>query len=132
MALSEVNPYDTPLTEDLTRFETSLPNVRRSVVSGIGTARVAYCLFLVCVGIIFGLIAMPLISNKYGNTDTIGLGLLGLSGWMVATGVAYLFKRFAIAAFIGVVAAPLPIVALFMLFWLLLIVFALGGAAMQS
>jgi hypothetical protein len=88
--------------------------------------------FLILVGIICGLISMPLISNKYGNTDTVGLGLLGLAGWLVATGVAYLFKRFAIAVFIGALAAPLPIVALFMLFWLLLIAHAIGGAAMQS
>lgn len=75
---------------------------------------------------------MPLVSNKYGNTDTIGLALLGLAGWIVATGVAYLFKRFKLAVFIGALAAPLPIVAIFILFWLPLIAYALGVAAMQS
>ncbi len=68
------------------------------------------------VGMLLGLLSMPLLSNKYGNTDTNRNRTTWSRRLDDGDSVAYMFKRFGIALLIGAVAAPLPIVALFVLF----------------
>lgn len=91
--------------------------------TAISTLRLVICVLLVLSGITLGMISMLLISNKYGNTDAVGLTLLGFAGWSTATGIAYVFKRFSLAVFIGAIAAPLTVVAMVVLFWSMLIVY---------
>jgi hypothetical protein len=90
----------------------------------IGSLRIAICFFLVALGFTLGVVALALVSNKFGNTDTIGLALLGLAGCVSTTGICYLRLRFRTAALIGLLAAPLAILLLFVLFWLFLILTA--------
>ena len=84
--------------------------------------RLSVCAILVFIGISSGVVALPLISNRYGNTDTIGVPLLAFAGWATATGVLYTRVRFFIAASAAIAVAPLTIVTLVALFWLYMIV----------
>lgn len=90
--------------------------------------RIVICLLLILSGVTLGVTALALVSNQFGNTDTIGLPLLGLAGWVSATGLSYLRFRFPVAALIGMIAAPLTVFSLFVLFWLWLIVTAIVNA----
>ncbi|MEM9413819.1 MAG: hypothetical protein AAGA30_22110 [Planctomycetota bacterium] len=70
--------------------------------------------------IVLGLALLALVSNQFGNTDAIGLFLFGLAGCVFVTGVANLFLRLHYAVLVGVVAAPLLVALLFVLYWVAL------------
>lgn len=84
-------------------------------------------ILLVAFGAICGVTSLALISNQFGNTDSLGLILFGVASWMVVTGVSHIFIRLPMAAVIGAVAAPLMIAALFVLYWVALFATASGN-----
>jgi hypothetical protein len=71
---------------------------------------------MIVFGIIAGLVSLFLVSNQFGNTDSIGIILFGCAGCVLVTGICHFFLRFLYAAIVGVLAAPLLIVLLFILF----------------
>lgn len=97
-----------------------------------GNFRRVICVLLVILGIALGVIALALVSNMFGNTDIIGLPLVGLAGGVLTTGISHLFFRFRTAALIGLLAAPFAIVLLIVLFWLILILTAVVNATLSS
>jgi len=114
-----MDPFATPLSDS----ESSLAQHDRQSPSRetIGGWRLATCALLILAGIALGFVSLAIASNRFGNTDTIGLVLLGVAGWSFGTGISYLWTRFLHAAVIGVFVAPLTALALFVLFWLCLL-----------
>ena len=86
--------------------------------------RTIIALVLLTLSIPFGILALALVSNQFGNTDTIGIRVLGFAGWLAGTGYSYLHlsKNLFVSALIGLLAAPLANFVLFVLFWVLMIV----------
>lgn len=91
--------------------------------------RIAACSTTIVIGIMLGLVSLALASNRFGNYDMIGVNLFGLSGGIVATGVARLFYGLRKSFAVGVLAAPLSIAALFTLFWVLVLSTAFANRA---
>lgn len=75
---------------------------------------------LIVFGAAMGFVSFELVSNRFGNTDTLGLFLFGLAGCIFVTGVSLFFLRLPHAILVGIIAAPLSVVLLFVLFWLTL------------
>lgn len=73
-------------------------------------------------GILVGVLSLALVSNRFGNTDVFGIVFFGVAGWILVAGISLFFIRFRYAAAIGLAAAPLAIVLLFILYWSLLFV----------
>ena len=90
--------------------------------------RPVICLLVSLSGLSLGALALALVSNRFGNTDTIGLPLLGLAGWATGTGLLHLRFRLRDAALLGLFAAPLTVVAVFLLFWMWLAFTAVATA----
>lgn len=114
-----MNPFATPLSDS----EANHPPCHRPspLRDRIGGWRLFTCTLLILAGVVSGVFALALVSNRFGNTDTIGVVLLGVAGWSFGTGISYLRTRFLNAASIGIFVAPLVVLALFVLFWLTLI-----------
>jgi len=55
--------------------------------------RIVIPMILVAIGTALGLLSIALVSNRFGNTDWVGLLLFPLAGGIFATGVAHLFLR---------------------------------------
>lgn len=89
--------------------------------------RIRVSIVFIVFGAAIGLVSLALVSNQFGNTDSIGLFLFGGAGCIFVTGVAYLFVRFPYAVLAGIVAAPLLVGLLFVLFWM-----ALFASAFQN
>lgn len=61
---------------------------------------------VIVVGVIVGIVGMVLLSNRYGNTDTLGLPVIGLSGLLLGTGVSSLFLRWRYSVLVGLFCVP--------------------------
>lgn len=75
---------------------------------------------LMIFGIGLGISSLALVSNQFGNTDTLGLLLFGLAAWVLVTGIGHSFMRLPYAALVGLFAAPVFVVLLFVLYWVAL------------
>lgn len=120
-----MNPFATPLSDS--ESSPAQHDRQSQLRASIGGWRLATCTLLVFAGLVLGVVSLTLVSNRFGNTDTIGLFLLGVAGWSFGSGIAYLRTSFMYAALIGFFVAPLTIIAIFVLFWLWLIFLAFVG-----
>ena len=73
-------------------------------------------------GTVIGLVGLALVSNQFGNTDRIGFLVVGLGAFLLSTGVSSYFLRRGYAILLGVFAAPLAVLLLFVLYWVCLII----------
>ena len=94
--------------------------------------RVVVSIELIAVGITIGLVSLALVSNQFGNTDTIGLVLFGIAGWVFVSGICHLFLRLPYAVLIGALMAPLSVALLFILFWAALLATAFQNSDHQD
>ena len=107
----------TPQTRDLHRFFIPLESMMNSNANQLSASptkdgalqqrvsrykrRIPLSIALIVFGIGACLVSLALVSNQYGNTDTIGLVLFGFSGWVLVTGICHLFIQFRYAALVG-------------------------------
>ncbi|MEO1529578.1 MAG: hypothetical protein AAFX06_29500 [Planctomycetota bacterium] len=110
-----MNPFTEPLPESKLFVDASEPQRPRQA---IGRWRAFVAALLILNGCFSGIAAMLLVSNRFGNTDVIGLAMLCIAGWSAATGIALLRLRFLIAALIGLIASPVAGIFLCVLFWI--------------
>ena len=81
---------------------------------------------LIMLGTLVGAVALALASNRFGNTDEVGLLLLAFAGWVVVTGIGCFFLRMRYAMIVGAIAAPLLVGLLFVSVWVMFL-----GSAFQ-
>ena len=79
--------------------------------------RIVIPMILVAIGTSLGLLSIALVSNRFGNTDWVGLLLFPLAGGIFATGVAHLFLRLPSSALLGIASTPIWAVAPFVFYW---------------
>ena len=79
--------------------------------------RIVIPMILVAIGTALGLLSIALVSNRFGNTDWVGLLLFPLAGGIFATGVAHLFLRLPSSALLGIASTPIWAVAPFVFYW---------------
>lgn len=99
-------------------FEASgVPYLDANHVERADKWRMPIALAFIVVGVVIGLIGLALVSNQFGNTDIYGIPILGLGGMLLATGVSRFFLKLRYSVLVGILAAPVSIVLLFVLFW---------------
>ncbi len=95
-----------------------------------GRSRSAASVPLILSGVVVGNIGLVLVSNRYGNTETLGLPVVAAGGLLLGTGVSSLFLKLRYSVVVGVLFAPVSVILLFVLFWVCLLTFgAVGGLA---
>lgn len=142
------NPYEAPSsssdpesdrrysTESTGRTEGDIPHVLPfEVLEGsahsrepVTWRRAVICCSLAAFGLILGLLSLPFMTNAFGNSDTMGLVLLGFAAWLFVTGISYIRFRFRTAALLGIVAVPWAIASPSILIWFLIMMSQLLGA----
>ena len=118
----EPNPFTEPLAHEVV-----VPSVVKSHRSRCGRFR-TISLVLIFFGVVTGIVGLALVSNQFGNTDTLGLPVVGLGGMALCWGFCSLFMKFRHAFLIGIAAVPLSIILLFAFYWVFVILAAVSRA----
>jgi hypothetical protein len=79
---------------------------------------------MIAIGIIAGVISLPLIANAYGNTDVAGFVLLAMASGVIGMGVGLQSHPISTAIGIGILCLPLGPLLAFALYWGVLIMAA--------
>lgn len=72
---------------------------------------------VIVIGAIIGIVGLVLVSNRFGNTDTMGLPVVTIGSFLLSTGVSSLFMKWRYSFVVGVLLAPLSVGMLFVLVW---------------
>ena len=102
------NPYSAGMPDE------PKPNPPRS----LGRHGHALPIGMIVCGIAVGFAGLALVSNQFGNTDTYGLPVVALGGYLLGTGICHLFTSLRYAALIGLVAGPFSLALLFLAYWI--------------
>ena len=95
----------------------SLPKEKAVLPATSGKWRTAVSVALILLGTFVGVVALALISNRFGNTAEVGLLLFAFAGWILVTGICHFFFRMQYAAIVGAIASPFLVGLLFVVFW---------------
>ncbi len=82
---------------------------------------------LMVAGLMCGLVGLVLVTNRYGNTGTMGLPVVGFGGLLFAVGFSHLFVKLRYAIVVGFLAGPMSVVLLFVVFWAYILVIGSFG-----
>ena len=72
---------------------------------------------VIVIGAIIGVVGLVLVSNRFGNTDTLGLPVVAIGGFLLGMGISSLFMKWRYSLIVGVLLAPFSVCLLFVLVW---------------